>query len=172
MPKIKSKSSRNTFIHIKRAAAGKKIPDCGSSVNLVFITLFKSSAQISRIFNLQMLPHPLAFIQPHLIGDHRDELTVGGFTPQVMDGIAEVAVEGIHIAPVPRHLNGVADGALHAAGGGAVFRIGNLPNCCEVFSVLHRYRRKLFIVPLLYQMLGHISIDKSLKSDNSKKKSP
>ena len=53
-----------------------------------------------------------------------------------------------------------------------VFRIGNLPNCCEVFSVLHRYRRKLFIVPLLYQMPGHISIDKSLKSDNSKKKSP
>ena len=89
-----------------------------------------------------------------------------------MDGIAEVAVEGIHIAPVPRHLNGMADGALHAAGSGAVFRIGNLPNCCEVFSVLHRYRRKLFIVPLLYQMLGHISIDKSLKSDNSKKKSP
>ena len=116
--------------------------------------------------------HPLAFIQPHLISDHCDELRVGGFSAQVMDGVAEVAVEGVHVAPVPCHLNGVADGPLHAAGGGAVFRIGNLPNCCEVFSVLHRYRRKLFIVPLLYQMLGHISIDKSLKSDNSKKKSP
>lgn len=77
MPKIKSKSSRNTFIHIKRAAAGKKIPNCGSSVNLVFITLFKSSAQIGRIFNLQMLPHPLPFIQPHLISYHRNELRVG-----------------------------------------------------------------------------------------------
>ena len=42
-----------------------------------------------------------------------------------MDGITEVAVEGIHIAPVPRHLNGMADGALYAAGGGAVF-LGNL----------------------------------------------
>jgi len=114
----------------------------------------------------------LPFIQPHLVSDHRDELRIGGLAPQVVDGIAEVAVEGIHIAPVPRHLNGVADGPLHAAGGGAVFMIGNLPNCCEVFSVLHRYRRKLFIVPLLYQMPGHISIDKSLKSDNSKKKSP
>ena len=171
MPKIKSKSSRNTFIHIKRAAAGKKIPNCGSSVNLVFITLFKSSAQISRIFNLQMLPHPLPLIQPHLISYHRDELAVRRLAAQVMDGIAKVAVEGIHVSPVPCNLDGVADGALHAAGGGTVF-LGNLPNCCEVFSVLHRYRRKLFIVPLLYQMPGHISIDKSLKSDNSKKKSP
>ena len=114
----------------------------------------------------------LPLIQPHLVSDHRNEFAVGGLAPQVVDGIAEVAVEGIHIAPVPRHLNGVADGPLHAAGSGTVFRIGNLPNCCEVFSVLHRYRRKLFIVPLLYQMPGHISIDKSLKSDNSKKKSP
>ena len=120
MPKIKSKSSRNTFIHIKRAAAGKKIPNCGSSVNLVFITLFKSSAQISRIFNLQMLPHPLPFIQPHLIGYHCNELRVGGFAAQVMDGIAEVAIEGIHVSPVPCYLDGVADGPLHAAGGSAV----------------------------------------------------
>ena len=114
----------------------------------------------------------LPFIQPHLVSDHRDKFAVGGLAPQVVDGIAEVAVEGIHIAPVPRHLNGMADGALHAAGSGAVFRIGNLPNCCEVFSVLHRYRRKLFIVPLLYQMPGHISIDKSLESYNTKKKTP
>ena len=38
-----------------------------------------------------------------------------------MDGIAKVAVQGIHVSPVPCHLDGVADGALHAAGGGAVF---------------------------------------------------
>ena len=141
MPKIKSKSSRNTFIHIKRAAAGKKIPDCGSSVNLVFITLFKSSAQISRIFNLQMLPHPLAFIQPHLIGDHRDELAVGGLSAQVVDGVAEVAVQGVHIAPVPRHLDGMADGALHPAGGGAVslgdLRVQALGHRVDVLRLVH-----------------------------------
>ena len=141
MPKIKSKSSRNTFIHIKRAAAGKKIPDCGSSVNLVFITLFKSSAQISRIFNLQMLPHPLAFIQPHLIGDHRDELAVGGLSAQVVDGVAEVAVQGVHIAPVPRHLDGMADGALHPAGGSAVFlgdfRVQALGHSVDVLRLVH-----------------------------------
>ena len=39
-------------------------------------------------------PHPLPFIQPHLVGYHRDELAVGGFAAQVMDGIAEVAIEG------------------------------------------------------------------------------
>ena len=141
MPKIKSKSSRNTFIHIKRAAAGKKIPNCGSSVNLVFITLFKSSAQISRIFNLQMLPHPLPLIQPHLISYHRDELRVGGFAAQVMDGIAKVAIEGIHISPVPCHLDGVADGALYAAGGGTVFlgdfRVQALCHGVDVLRFVH-----------------------------------
>ena len=71
------------------------------------------------------LPHPLPFIQPHLISYHCDELAVGGFTPQVMDGIAEVAVEGVYVSPVPCHLDGVADGALHPAGGGAVF-LGDL----------------------------------------------
>ena len=67
---------------------------------------------------------PLPFIQPHFVSDHRDEFAVGGLAPQVVDGIAEVAVEGIHIAPVPRHLNGMADGPLHAAGSGTVF-LGN-----------------------------------------------
>ena len=67
---------------------------------------------------------PLPFIQPHFVSDHRDEFAVGGLAPQVVDGIAEVAVEGIHIAPVPRHLNGMADGPLHATGSGAVF-LGN-----------------------------------------------
>ena len=67
------------------------------------------------------LPHPLPLIQPHFISYHRNELAVGGLAAQVMDGVAAVAVEGVHIAPVPCHLDGVADGALHPAGGGAVF---------------------------------------------------
>ena len=68
-----------------------------------------------------MLPHPLPLIQPHLVSYHRNELRVGGFSAQVMDGIAEVAVKGIHVSPIPCNLDGVADGALHAAGGGTVF---------------------------------------------------
>ena len=86
-------------------------------------------------------PNPLPFIQPHLIGYHRDELAVGGFSAQVMDGVAEVAVEGVHIAPVPCHLDGVADGALHPAGGGAVFlgdfRVQALGHGVDVLRLVH-----------------------------------
>ena len=87
------------------------------------------------------LSHPLPFIQPHLIGYHRDELRVGRLTPQVVDGIAEVAVEGIHVSPVPCHLDGVADGALHPAGGSAVFlgdfRVQALGHSVDVLRLVH-----------------------------------
>ena len=83
----------------------------------------------------------MPFIQPHLISYHRDELAVGGFSPQVVDGIAEVAIEGIHVSPVPRHLDGVADGALHTAGGGAVFlgdfRVQALGHGVDVLRLIH-----------------------------------
>ena len=86
--------------------------------------------------------HPLAFIQPHLISDHCDELRVRWFSPQVMDGVAEVAVEGIHISPIPCHLNGVADGTLHPAGCGAItlcdFRIQTLGHSVDVIRLIHR----------------------------------
>ena len=131
----------DVYIVKKRAAAGKKIPDCGPSVNLVFITLFKSSAQISRIFNLQILPHPLPLIQSHLISYHRNELRVGRFPAQVMDGIAEVAVKGIHVSPIPCHLDGMADGAFHPAGGSAVFlgdfRVQALGHGVDVLRLVH-----------------------------------
>ena len=83
----------------------------------------------------------LPLIQPHFVSDHRDEFAVGGLAPQVVDGIAEVAVEGIHIAPVPRHLNGMADGALHAAGSGTVFlgnfRVEALGHSVDVLRLVH-----------------------------------
>ena len=87
------------------------------------------------------LSHPLPLIQPHLIGDHCDELRVCGFAAQVMDGIAEIAIEGVHIAPVPCNLDGVADGALHAAGGGTVFlgdfRVQALGHSVDVLRLVH-----------------------------------
>ena len=87
------------------------------------------------------LPHSLPFIQPHLIGDHRDELRVRWFSAQVMDGIAEVAIEGIHVSPVPCHLDGVADGAFHPAGGSAVFlgnfRVQALGHGVDVLRLVH-----------------------------------
>ena len=85
--------------------------------------------------------HSLAFIQPHLVSDHCDELRVRWFSAQVMDGITEVAVQGVHIAPVPCHLDGVTDGALHPAGGGAVFlgdfRVQTLGHGVDVLRFVH-----------------------------------
>ena len=58
-----------------------------------------------------------------------------------MDGIAEVAVEGIHVSPVPCHLDGMADGPLHTAGGSAVFlgdfRVQALCHCVDVLRLVH-----------------------------------
>ena len=88
------------------------------------------------------LPHPLPLIQPHLVRNHRDELRVGGLAAQVVDGIAKVAIEGIHITPVPRNLDGVADGALHAAGGSTVFlgdfRVQALGHRVDILRLVHR----------------------------------
>ena len=85
--------------------------------------------------------HSLPFIQPHLVSYHRDELRIGGLSAQIVDGIAEVAVQGIHVAAVPRHLDGMADGALHPAGGGAVFlgdfRVQALCHCVDVLRLVH-----------------------------------
>ena len=58
-----------------------------------------------------------------------------------MDGIAEVAIEGIHISPVPCHLDGMADGTLHTAGGGAValgdFGVQALGYRVDVIRLVH-----------------------------------
>ena len=90
---------------------------------------------------ISCLPHPLPFIQPHFISDHRNELAVGGLAAQVVDGVAEVAVEGIHVSPVPRHLDGMADGALHPAGGGAIFlgdfRVEAFGHGVDVLRLVH-----------------------------------
>ena len=87
------------------------------------------------------LPHSLPLIQPHLIRNHCNELAVRWFSAQVMDGIAEVAIEGIHVSPVPCHLDGVADGALHTAGGSAVFlgdlRVQALGHGVDVLRLVH-----------------------------------
>ena len=87
-------------------------------------------------------PHPLAIIQPHLVGDHGNELAVGGLSAQVVDGVAEVAVQRVHIAPVPCHLDGMADGALHPAGGGTValgdLRVQALGHRVDILRLVHR----------------------------------
>ena len=39
----------------------------------------------------------LALIQAHLVSDHRYKLRIRGFSPQVMDGVTKIAVQGENI---------------------------------------------------------------------------
>ena len=58
--------------------------------------------------------------QSEIIGYHRDKLAVRGLASVVLNGIAEVGIEGIHVASVPRDLDRVTDGTLDAACGGLI----------------------------------------------------
>ena len=86
-------------------------------------------------------PDSLPLIQPHLISNHRNELRVRWFSAQIVDGIAEIAVEGVHVSPVPCYLDGVADGSLHTAGSGAVFlgdfRVQALGHGVDILRLVH-----------------------------------
>ena len=53
-----------------------------------------------------------------LVRNQGDELRVGGLSFGVAHRIAEEALQGIQISPIPGDFNGVANGPLHSAGGG------------------------------------------------------
>ena len=42
-----------------------------------------------------------------------NKLTIGGLPLGVADGVAKEALQGVQIAPVPGHLDGVADGPFY-----------------------------------------------------------
>ena len=64
--------------------------------------------------------HCLAALELQLkpVCNQGDELTVGGLSLGIADGVAEEALQGIQVPPVPGHFDGVADGPLYPAGGG------------------------------------------------------
>ena len=64
---------------------------------------------------------PKLIFQPQVVSYHGNKLTIGGLSAVVLYCVAKVAVQGIHVPSVPRHLNGVTDGTLHTAGRGGVF---------------------------------------------------
>ena len=55
--------------------------------------------------------------KPQIISNHRNKLAIRGLSTIILNGISKIGVEGIHIPSIPRDLDGVADGALDAAGG-------------------------------------------------------
>ena len=48
--------------------------------------------------------------ESEIIRYHCDKLAVCGLAAVVLHGVAEIGVEGVNVASVPRDLNGVADG--------------------------------------------------------------
>ena len=76
----------------------------------------------------QFLPGFLLELQP--VCNHGDEFAIGGFSFCRIDGVAEILLQGVQIASVPSHLDGVANGPLHPAGSSAKplghFRIEHL----------------------------------------------
>ena len=52
------------------------------------------------------------------IRNQRNKLTIGGLPLGIADGVAEEALQGVQVAPVPGYFDGVADGPLYPAGGG------------------------------------------------------
>ena len=58
--------------------------------------------------------------KPKLIADHGDKLAVRGLAARALDRVTEVGAENVHVASVPRDLDRVANGPLHAGRGGFI----------------------------------------------------
>ena len=47
--------------------------------------------------------------QPEIVGYHRDEFRIRGLSARVLYRVAKVGIQGLHVASVPRDLDGVID---------------------------------------------------------------
>ncbi len=65
-----------------------------------------------------LLHRALLPLQAQTVRDHGDELRIRGLALDAAHRVAEELLEGLHVAPVPGHLDGVADGPLHPGRGG------------------------------------------------------
>ena len=98
-----------------------------------------------------------------LVRNQGDELTIGGFAFGVAHGVAEEALQGIQIAPVPGDFNSMADGTLHPAGGGAEvlghLRIEHLGDGVACLTARWGLRRLVaFPLGLLLSLSSRISL--------------
>ena len=86
--------------------------------------------------------------EPQIICNHRDKLAICGLSAIILDGISKVRIQRIHVASVPRDLDGVADGALHARSGGLVFLGDNLD-----FEMNDVSQLLLMVFEMIYRLL-------------------
>ena len=60
-------------------------------------SIYSNSLHINTRIIATFSADSLALIQTHLVGDHRYKLRIRGFSPQVMDGVTKIAVQGKNI---------------------------------------------------------------------------
>ena len=63
---------------------------------------------------------PQLVLESEIIRDHGNKFAIGGLAAIVLDRVSKVGIERIHVAAIPRDLDGVADGAFHPGGGGGI----------------------------------------------------
>ena len=54
-------------------------------------------------------PYGVLAFEGKIVSDHRDKFAIGGFSLDAADGVAEEPLQGLHVAAVPGHLDGMAD---------------------------------------------------------------
>ena len=96
------------------------------------------------------------------VSQHRDELPIRGLILRGAHTAPESPVQRIHPSPVPRHLDGVADGAFHFAGaqGGAARLLGGLVYCISTLVFVGLF--PLNSIACVYRGFG-------LQNDDSRK---
>ncbi len=55
------------------------------------------------------LPYGVLAFEAEIVRDHRNKLRVRGLSLDARDGIAEEPLQGLHVAAVPGHLDGMAN---------------------------------------------------------------
>ena len=71
------------------------------------LPVYRLSPRINR--ECHFSPHGVLAFEAEIVSDHRDKLRIGGFSLDAAHGVAEEPLQGLHIAAVPGHLDGVAD---------------------------------------------------------------
>ena len=81
--------------------------------------------------------------ETEIISYHRNEFTICGLSAIILNSVAEIRIERIHVASVPRDLNGVTDGSFDSRRCGLVFlRYGGVENLCnrvDNLAVIYRH---------------------------------
>ena len=98
-------------------------------------------------------------LESEIIGDHGDEFGICGLASVVLNCVAEVGIEGIDVAAIPRDLDGVADSSLDAARGGLILlcdaRVENFRNAVDYVAVVDREENCGAEILIALDMRGH-----------------